>query len=101
MNLKEAFRYQNFLDRVFGAAAISIQVRDHCLTQTREHLCNKVNPDADDFREEVKTEEEFFPLERKRSSALQSIRLREALIWILMQRQLLINIDRSSMVPLQ
>lgn len=24
------------------------------------HLCNKVNPDADDFREEVKTEEEFF-----------------------------------------
>ena len=52
MNLKEAFRYQNFLDRVFGAAAISIQVRDHCLTQTREHLCNKVNPDADDFREE-------------------------------------------------
>lgn len=60
MNLKEAFRYQNFLDRVFGAAAISIQVRDHCLTQTREHLCNKVNPDADDFREEVKTEEEFF-----------------------------------------
>ena len=50
MNLKEAFRYQNFLDRVFGAAAISIQVRDHCLTQTREHLCNKVNPDAAEFR---------------------------------------------------
>lgn len=28
MNLKEAFRYQNFLDRVFGAAAISIQDSD-------------------------------------------------------------------------
>lgn len=35
MNLKEAFRYQNFLDRMFGAAALSIQKRDHCLTQTR------------------------------------------------------------------
>lgn len=34
MNLKEAFRYQNFLDRMFGAAALSIQKRDHCLTQT-------------------------------------------------------------------
>lgn len=60
MNLKEAFRYQNFLDRMFGAAAMSIQKRDHCLTQTRNHLCSKVNPDASDFEEEVKVEEEFF-----------------------------------------
>ena len=45
MNLKEAFRYQNFLDRMFGAAALSIQKRDHCLTQTRNHLCSKVNPE--------------------------------------------------------
>ena len=60
MNLKEAFRYQNFLDRMFGAAALSIQKRDHCLTQTRNHLCSKVNPDATDFEEEVKVEEEFF-----------------------------------------
>ena len=60
MNLKEAFRYQNFLDRMFGAAALSIQKRDHCLTHTRNHLCSKVNPDATDFEEEVKVEEEFF-----------------------------------------
>lgn len=60
MNLKEAFRYQNFLDRMFSAAALSIQKRDHCLTQTRNHLCSKVNPDANDFEEEVKVEEEFF-----------------------------------------
>lgn len=60
MNLKEAFRYQNFLDITFRAAAMSIQVREHCLTQTREHLCSKVNPEAHDFLEEVKTEEEFF-----------------------------------------
>lgn len=60
MNLKEAFRYQNFLDRMFGAAALSIQKRDHCLTQTRKHLCSKVNPEANDFEEEVKVEEEFF-----------------------------------------
>lgn len=60
MNLKEAFRYQNFLDRMFGAAALSIQKRDHCLTQTRKHLCSKVNPEANDFEEGVKVEEEFF-----------------------------------------
>lgn len=60
MNLKEAFRYQNFLDRMFSSAVLSIQKRDHCLTQTRNHLCSKVNPDATDFEEEVKVEEEFF-----------------------------------------
>ena len=60
MNLKEAFRYQNFLDRMFSAAALSIQKREHCLTQTRNHRCSKVNPDANDFEEEVKVEEEFF-----------------------------------------
>ncbi len=60
MNLKEAFRYQNFLDRIFGAACISIEKRDHCLTQTRNHLYNKVNPDMENVKEEVKTEEDFF-----------------------------------------
>ena len=60
MNLKEGFRHQNFLDNMFKAAAMSIQTREHCLTQTREHLCSKVNPEAQDFLEEVKTEEEFF-----------------------------------------
>ncbi len=60
MNLKEAFRYQNFLDRIFGAACISIEKRDHCLIQTRNHLYNKVNPDMENVKEEVKTEEDFF-----------------------------------------
>lgn len=60
MNLKEAFRYQNFLDRIFGAACVSIEKRDHCLTQTRNHLYNKVNPDMENVIEEVKTEEDFF-----------------------------------------
>lgn len=60
MNLKEAFRYQNFLDRIFGAACISIEKRDNCLTQTRNHLYNKVNPDMENVKEEVKTEEDFF-----------------------------------------
>ena len=60
MNLKEAFRYQNFLDRIFGVACISIEKRDHCLTQTRNHLYNKVNPDMENVKEEVKTEEDFF-----------------------------------------
>ena len=50
MNLKEAFRYQNFLDRIFGAACVSIEKRDHCLTQTRNHLYNKVNPDMENVK---------------------------------------------------
>ena len=48
------------MDRIFGAACISIEKRDHCLTQTRNHLYNKVNPDMENVKEEVKTEEDFF-----------------------------------------
>lgn len=60
MNLKEAFRYQNFLDRIFGSACSTIQYRDHSLNVVKRHLCNKVNQEAEDFEETVKTEEEFF-----------------------------------------
>ena len=49
MNLKEAFRYQNFLDRMFGVAALCIQKRDHCLTQTRKHFSKKVNTETNEF----------------------------------------------------
>lgn len=60
MNLKEAFRYQNFLDGIMRSASMSIQMRDHCLGTLRKHKCSSANPDAEDFDEIVKTEEEFF-----------------------------------------
>ena len=41
MNLKESFRYQNFLDMMMRAASASIQQRDHCLKVTKTHLRSK------------------------------------------------------------
>lgn len=56
MNLKESFRYQNFLDMMMRAASASIQQRDHCLKVTKTHLRNKANPDASDVTETVESE---------------------------------------------
>jgi hypothetical protein len=60
MNLKEAFRYQNFLEQQMYNASSSISSKDHCLKLTRTHLRSKANPDAADVIEEVAVEE-FFP----------------------------------------
>ena len=59
MNLKESFRYQNFLDMMMRAASASIQQRDHCLKVTKTHLRNKANPDASDVTETVEGEVEY------------------------------------------
>lgn len=56
MNLKESFRYQNFLDTMMRAASASIQQRDHCLKVTKTHLRSKANPDAGDVTESVEGE---------------------------------------------
>ncbi len=56
MNLKESFRYQNFLDIMMRTASTSIQQRDHCLKVTKTHLRNKANPDASDVTEVVEGE---------------------------------------------
>lgn len=53
MNLKEAFRYQNFLDGLMQSASVSVGRRDHCLKTVKKHHCNASNPDASDFEEEV------------------------------------------------
>lgn len=49
MNLKESFRYQNFLDNLMEQAELSIGKREHCLRATRTHLKSAVNPDASDL----------------------------------------------------
>lgn len=57
MNLKEAFRYQKFLDTLMHEASISITNPDHCLTTTKTHMRKEANPEAEDFVETVDRED--------------------------------------------
>lgn len=56
MNLKEAFRYQNFIDNLLVSAGQSIRQQSHCLVTTKNHLCNKANPEVSDFSEVVEVD---------------------------------------------
>lgn len=60
MNLKESFRYQNFLDRLMQEACGSIQCGNHALKITKVHNKTKANPDATDLSEVIEVED-FFP----------------------------------------
>lgn len=60
MNLKESFRYQNFLDSKMSDANYSISNRNHALKINKVHLKKKANPDAEDIIETVEVED-FFP----------------------------------------
>lgn len=53
MNLKESFRYQNFLGSLLSSAVSSLTDVQHCLTTTKTHLRNKANSDAADVTEQV------------------------------------------------
>ena len=48
MNLKESFRYQNFLDQMLSEAAMYLGNRGNITTVTETHLRSKANPDAQD-----------------------------------------------------
>lgn len=63
MNLKESFRYQNFLDRLFEKAFESLIETDHCIKETLIHHMNAVNSDAEDKTEVVEVPE--FPENNK------------------------------------
>lgn len=60
MNLKEAFRYQNFLNNIMDHAANSVMSPQHCTATTKTHFKNKVNPDAQEVTEEVRVDD-FYP----------------------------------------
>lgn len=60
MNLKESFRYQNFLDSKLNEARYSIGNREHALKVTKLHFKNKANPEAEDITEVVEVED-FVP----------------------------------------
>lgn len=59
MNLKESFRYQNFLDRLLSSAYSSITSLSHCYKVTKNHLRSKSNPDERDEVEDVVLDEFF------------------------------------------
>ena len=59
MNLKESFRYQNFLENMMSCAGASLTEREHSLTVTKNHLRNKANADAEDMQEVVDNGEFF------------------------------------------
>lgn len=51
MNLKESFRYQNFLESMMGEAGSSLIERTHAQEISKKHLRNKANPEAQDIEE--------------------------------------------------
>ena len=61
MNLKESFRYQNFLEKMMGCASLSIRSEAHSLKTVKTHFKSKANPDAGDLTEVVECERVFFP----------------------------------------
>lgn len=48
MNLKEAFRYQNYLDRLAADAKSYLLNRENCTLVTQTHRKSKANPDSQD-----------------------------------------------------
>ena len=60
MNLKESFRYQNFLDSLISSARFSLVNPSHSMVVTKRHLKTKTNPDAEDVEETVEVED-FYP----------------------------------------
>lgn len=48
MNLKESFRYQNFLDSMMRSATVSLTNPQHCLETVKTHLRSQVKSDATD-----------------------------------------------------
>lgn len=65
MNLKEAFRYQNFLDELLGTAYSYLNNKNFVVSTVETHLKSQVNPDAKDEVIEVQKpyDVEFTPNE--------------------------------------
>ena len=60
MNLKEAFRYQKFLDNLMYQSCNSIRMREHAMKTVKIHRMNAANPDAVDKTEEEVPDHPFF-----------------------------------------
>ena len=51
MNLKEAFRYQNFLEETFDRVMSYLSMQSNILSTTHEHMRKKANPEAEDEKQ--------------------------------------------------
>ena len=59
MNLKDAFRYQKFLNKLAEEAIFCITNRENCLRTTKTHKRSAVKPDAEDYVETIGNENLF------------------------------------------
>ncbi len=59
MYLKEAFRYQNFLNRMTNQVSMHLRNRGYITKTTQEHFRKKANAEAEDEVVEVKIERPF------------------------------------------
>ena len=55
MNIKEAFRYESFVDNLMNKAYRSISDSSHAQKVVKVHHKSKANPEAEDLTEEVNT----------------------------------------------
>lgn len=94
MNLKEAFRYQKFLQDMLDSAVNSLIIKTHCIKQTKNHLRNIVDEKLSNYSEETTPENEYFENDKVIGFALSIIEEREkicAAIKEAMSRQHLIR----------
>ena len=62
MNIKEAFRYESFIDNLMNSAYRSIADCSHAQKVVKVHHKSKANPEAEDLTEEVNVAcTEFYP----------------------------------------
>ena len=77
MNLKEAFRYQKFLQDMLDSAVNSLIIKTHCIKQTKNHLRNIVDEKLSNYSEETTSENEYFENDKVIEFALSIIEERE------------------------
>lgn len=87
MNLKESFRYQNFLDSLISSARSSITNPMHGMVVTKYHMKSKTNPEAEDLKEIVEVEG-FYPNDT----------VVEFLMWAIKEKENLANLISKAKV---
>lgn len=97
MNLKESFRYQNFLDTLIADARCSIMNLSHSMIVTKNHLRSKANPDAVD---EVMVEivEDFYPNDKVVKFLVWAVNEKEVLARLISNAKTSADFDLDSSV---
>lgn len=99
MNLKEAFRYQRFLEDLMECAGASLVSRDHCVRTTETHLFSKVSPDEKD--EVIEPEEtDYIGNDKMLSFALDLVMERGKLCLAISEAKAKLGIDIDAAVEI-